>query len=85
MKHWLFQVLIALDQLANVLIPGGMADETLSARSYRMRQKGQRYWGWTANLIDVLFFWQKNPGHCERAYLAELKRRQLPREYTWQS
>lgn len=74
-KKWIFQILIAIDQLLNA-ITGGYADETLSARAYRMRAKGQPYWGWAANAIDELFFWQE--GHCELAYLAEVRRRQFP-------
>ena len=35
---------IAVDQLANALL-GGHADETLSARAHRMREKNHRYWG----------------------------------------
>ena len=69
------QVLIALDQLLNTLIPGGWADETLSSRAHRMRVKQQKYWGWTANFIDRLFFWQE--GHCEQAYISEVKRLQM--------
>ena len=42
MKAYLLQILIALDQLANTLIPGGWADETLSSRAHRMREKGDR-------------------------------------------
>lgn len=75
---WLLQVLIALDQLANALIPGGWADETLSSRAHRMRVKGQRYWGWTARAIDALFFWQR--AHCAQAHADELDRLQLPPE-----
>ena len=71
----LLQILVAIDQLLNA-ITGGYADETLSARAYRMRAKGQPYWGWTANAIDRLFFWQE--GHCELAHLAEVKRGQFP-------
>lgn len=71
----LLQILIAIDQLLNA-ITGGYADETLSARAHRMRIKGQPYWGWTANAIDELFFWQE--GHCELAYLSEVRRRQFP-------
>ena len=74
----MIQILIALDQLFNAML-GGMADETLSARAHRMRAKGQRYWGWTANAIDALFFWQ--PGHCALAYEWERGRRDLPGEY----
>ncbi len=78
MKSWLIQILIALDQLANAVIPGGWADETLSSRAHRMRQEKQRVWGWTANAIDWLFFWQ--PNHCAQAYADELDRMQLPPE-----
>ncbi len=79
--NWALQVVIALDQLANSMIPGGYADETLSARAHRMRVKRQRVWGWTADALDTVFFWQRGPGHCERAYLSEVRRRQLPRAY----
>ena len=72
------QVAIAIDQLLNTCL-GGMADETLSARAHRMREKGQRYWGWTAGAIDRLFFWQ--PGHCRLAWKAEVARKQLPADY----
>lgn len=76
MKAWIIQVLIALDQFVNALIPGGWADETLSSRAHRMRVKGQKVWGWTANAIDMLFFWQT--GHCEQSYKDEIARRQSP-------
>ncbi|ART47569.1 MULTISPECIES: hypothetical protein [Acidovorax] len=72
---WALNIAIALDQLANVLLAGA-PDETLSSRAHRMRVKGHRYWGWTANAIDRLFFWQ--PGHCERAWRSELLRLQQP-------
>lgn len=71
-------LLIAVDQLANALI-GGAPDETLSSHAHRMRVKGQPVWGWTADAIDLLFWWQDD--HCEQAYLAELHRRQLPRDF----
>jgi len=73
------QILIALDQLANTLIPGGYADETLSARAHRMRVKGQPYWGWLARAINLLFFWQED--HCQGAWLEETRRSQLPDAY----
>lgn len=68
-----FQILIAIDQLANALL-GGDADETLSARAHRQRVKGHRYWGWTAGAIDKLFFWQ-GPGHRKNAYIKEFARK----------
>lgn len=73
---WWEQVAIAFDQQVNTLIPGGYADETLSSRAHRMREKGQKYWGWTADAIDTLFFWQT--AHCLQAYKDELARKQLP-------
>lgn len=75
----LLQFLIAIDQLVNTLIPGGYADETLSARAHRMRVKGQPYWGWLARAINLLFFWQED--HCRGAWLEETRRRQLPDAY----
>ena len=75
----LMQILIAIDQLLNTLIPGGYADETLSARAHRMRVKGQPYWGWRARAINLLFFWQED--HCQGAWLEETRRRQLPDAY----
>jgi hypothetical protein len=77
-KTYLMQNLIALDQQLNALL-GGMADETLSARAHRMREKKQKYWGWTANTIDFIFFWEKD--HCFMAYQYEIRRRQLPEAY----
>jgi len=75
---YILNFLIALDQLANSLLAGA-PDETLSSRAHRMRQKKQRYWGWTASAIDTLFFWQ--PDHCRLSYEQEVARRQLPRTF----
>jgi hypothetical protein len=36
------------------------ANESLSGRSHR------EGW-WTEHAINALFFWQRNPGHCERS------------------
>lgn len=74
--NWGLAVLIAIDQLANAVL-GGYPDETLSSRAYRMHRKGQPVWGWTAGMIDRLFFWQHE--HCRHAYEAEVRRAQLPR------
>ena len=72
MRHWIVQVLIALDQLANALF-GGWADETLSAHAHRAG------WGWRRKAINALFFWQAD--HCRAAYEAEMERRQMAPEY----
>ena len=71
----LWQILIAIDQLVNTLVWAGdsWADETLSARAYRMR------WHKTVAVIDAIFFGEDQ--HCRNAYEAERLRRHLPPEY----
>ena len=78
MRVWFLNLLIAIDQLANVLLRGA-PDETLSARAHRMRMKGHRWWGWTAGAINLLFFWQAD--HCHASWVAETLRKQLPSAY----
>lgn len=65
------KVLDSLSQMANVaLLPWHVdttANESISGRSHRC--------GWRLRyLVDALFFWQRNPGHCERAHLADIER-----------
>ncbi|MGB4467571.1 MAG: hypothetical protein WBI41_05910 [Azovibrio sp.] len=75
------QTLIALDQLANTLIyirgdGWGHADETLSARLWRLHHPAH-------NFVDALF-WRDREGpvrHCELSYRAELLRHHLPVGY----
>lgn len=86
------QVFIAVDQLANTLL-AGYADETLSARSFRSARSDGFSGRWEAarRVIDALFVWQdwlvKRRGewtgarHCERAWEAEIERKQYPSEY----
>ena len=71
---YLQNLAIGFDQMLNTLLAGS-PDESLSSRAHRQRTKGQRYWGWTADAIDKLFFWQT--GHCEKSWLQEVKRKQL--------
>ena len=68
--------LIAFDQMANALLAGS-PDETLSARAYRLSRDRGRHW--PRRIIDALFFWQS--AHCQQAYLSELLRKQLPKQY----
>lgn len=70
-------VLIAFDQLVNTLV-GGRADESISARAWRLRHTS-RGWGVTRRVIDRLFFWDGD--HCYKSYCAEATRRHLPAEY----
>lgn len=70
------EIAIAVDQLLNAVL-GGYADETMSARCWRLRSA--RPYSLLRPVIDCLFFWQ--PNHCEGAYLSERLRSQLPAEY----
>lgn len=67
----LLQVAIALDQLGNTLL-GGMADETISARAWRN--------GWQRRIACINWLF-RDPDHCLKAYLSELRRTQAPKEY----
>ena len=85
LRDWGVQVLLALDQLANVLIPPidgtiGYADETLSARAYRAHRDGKILGKLFMPPIDLLFFWQ-GPDHCKNAYIKEFERKNYPDEY----
>lgn len=71
------QNLIALDQSINSLF-FGYADETISARTYRMSLKS-KYWTILRRIIDTLFFFEKN--HCYQAWISEYTKHQLPEEY----
>lgn len=76
------QLLIALDQAANTLVWAagegfGLADETLSARCWRLRERPA--WGMARRLVDTLFFWE--PDHCADSFRVEQQRRHLPVEY----
>jgi hypothetical protein len=78
------QLLLGIDQTANTLVymPGdgfGFADETLSARSWRLQQKGNKLAGLFRKVIDVLFFWDKQ--HCYNSFLSEVLRTHLPPDY----
>lgn len=73
------QLAISLDQLFNTLVylksdGFGYADETLSARAWRLRDQSNAY-----KWIDRLFFWQHQ--HCKASYESEINRKQLPNEY----
>lgn len=76
------QTLIAFDQMVNTVVWAseegfGMADETISARAWRLRARPA--WGTLRKVVDKIFFWEEN--HCEESYLFEKQRKQLPVEY----
>jgi len=65
-KRGPWQVLIALDQLANAVL-GGSADETISSRAWKAKLRGKVWGAIAAHVIDALFYPIEGPGHCERA------------------
>ena len=72
LKQYIFNNLIAIDQLINALIKGH-PDETMSSRCYRNAQK---YWyaRWGMKALDFVFRpW--GPDHCKTAYESELTRK----------
>lgn len=75
---YLFNLLVALDQLVTTLL-GGWPDETLSSYAYRLDQKGKPGGRIFRPLIDFLFSWYRTK-HCMYAYIAERKRYQFPPE-----
>ena len=82
MKQRLLNVLIALDQLAYVLLTlgAGSPDETLSAAAWRTEQAGKLGGRIFRPFIDLLFC-PIERDHCRKAYLAEQQGHQLPKEY----
>ena len=72
-KQYLFNNLVAIDQLMNTLT-AGYPDETLSARAYR-RHFTSKKWVIIMHIINAIFF---NKLHCKHAYENEID---LPDEY----
>ena len=81
MKRRILNLLIALDQLAWVILTlgNGMPDETISAALWRMESQGK----WAGKLfrpvVDALFFFDQN--HCMSAWQSEHNKQQLPAIY----
>ena len=68
---WLWNVLVAIDQLGNA-IAGGNPDITISARVgyFANRSKKRRfrfYWLFLEAIIDVTFYPIDGPNHCLKA------------------
>ena len=73
------RLLLAIDQLLNVLLCNGEPDETMSSAVYRMERDG-RFWGFMRPVIDTLARpWQKD--HCRMAYESEILRLQYTAEF----
>ncbi|MFA5630349.1 MAG: hypothetical protein WC997_02455 [Porticoccaceae bacterium] len=73
MKQYLITVGDALSQLLNVIIFfGSDANESISGRAHRQRYHW--FWGKFRKVIDWVFSWLGEAGHCESAYRADLSR-----------
>jgi tRNA(Ile)-lysidine synthase TilS/MesJ len=82
MKRRLLNFLIALDQLAYVLLTlgRGSPDETLSAAAWRTEQEGHILGRIFRPLIDLLARpWERD--HCRKSFESERDGRHLPNEY----
>ena len=82
MKQRILNLLIALDQLAWVIITlgKGYPDETISAAAWRMEQQGKIAGRVLRPLVDLLFR-PLERDHCYRAWLSEVQRSHLPSAY----
>lgn len=82
MKRRILNILIAVDQLVWVLLTlgHGEPDETISAACYRMEQAGRIAGKVFRPLVDGLFS-PVEKEHCKGAFMAEVKKLQLPEEY----
>ena len=58
------RVLLAFDQLLNVVLCNGEPDETMSSAAYRMERDG-RFWGFMRPVIDWLASWAQTE-HCKK-------------------
>lgn len=67
MRHYLRNLLIALNQGINTLLAGD-PDETISSRVGRASRAGKRWARIAERIIDRLFMWLgEAPGHCGRS------------------
>ena len=67
------QIMIAFDQFCNTLV-GGWADETFSARCWRLSHR--QPWKTLRPLVDGLFWF--DPEHCFTSFVVESSGGHLP-------
>lgn len=63
--RYVFNLLIAIDQLGNTLI-GGYPDETISSRAGKGALRGSVFWTFAATFIDILFL-PFERDHCRKS------------------
>lgn len=82
MKRRILHILIALDQLAWVVLTLGKGhpDETISAAAWRMEQQGKLAGRMLRPLIDALFR-PLERDHCRKSFESERRGAHLPAAY----
>ena len=82
MKQRILNLLIALDQLAWVIVTlgKGKPDETISAAAWRMEQQGKLAGRILRPLIDALFR-PLERNHCRESFESERRGAHLPTAY----
>ena len=82
MKQRVLNILIALDQLAWVIVTLGKGepDETISAAAWRMEQQGKLAGRILRPLIDLLFR-PLERDHCRLSFESEVRGAHLPDYY----
>lgn len=81
MKRRILNWLIAFDQFAfnTITLGHSSPDETLSAAAWRWERSGKRVGRILRPAIDTLLWFDTD--HCKKAFEAERKGYQLPRQY----
>lgn len=81
MKKRILHLLIAIDQLAYVLLTlgKGYPDMTISAATYRSARSGNQFAKVLQIVIDALF-WPIEEDHCLESFLSEVRRQHLPKD-----
>ena len=82
MKQRILNILIAIDQLAWVLLTLGKGhpDETISAAAWRMERQGKIAGRVLRPLIDLLFR-PIEKDHCRKSFESEVRGAHLPAAY----
>jgi len=81
MKKRILHILIALDQLAYVLLTlgKGYPDMTISAAAYRSSRSGNKFGKIAHKVIDILFL-PIEEDHCLESFLSEVRGSHLPKD-----
>jgi hypothetical protein len=85
------QIILAVNQLINTFVWSsydkenfeygfGRADETISARLWRLNDKSTN-WKFVQGVVDTVFEFFGESDHTYKAWVAELQRRHLPPPY----